>query len=1258
MMHIWENTSFVILLAGVWSTVVTGKMNVAFNQSVWTGRDSDTCGYERSETTGNMSCPRLCPTRTSSPEPLLDLQAHCPNGMRDYNIKRQSYSIKFNSSAPSCKTSLFDENVLGISKEWTLSLWIYPILNPDREYRLFEIEGYTEVYIIKETGPGFFVRLKQNSNFRLSVHYPYASDNRSGDWMHIAMQVYGNTSDIFLGGSRLTSTQLYPPTGSSIPQLILGGGNFSGDATIFIEEAKWFNATLTNREIMQESGLGFPVPIGNISFPECRCPSSHPNYNDKKRKCTDNSNENDQVDRVHGFVIENINDNNDSSKWVSSQLENVSIELDLGREYLINSFQVNIEKWPDVLTIEHKVSELSDWKLWKVYSFNCTTGIPDSQCKRMIFNQDILDDVASASMTEVQKQNRKATRWIRLHFQNNAYVRSHFVVNEVQFYGECNCNGHNSSQCVPTPNYQCVCSASSHTMGHHCDLCDPKSYRMQKSSLLDECKECDCNQKGVKDVQQPCTPNGGMCICKTNVEGSMCDQCKLGYFGLEQSNPEGCQFCDCHPAGTIVNSTCDGFTGECQCKEAAGRQCEPFISAFPIKYGPQAGGTLINITGGFLEQVIPRLNGKNLTLSRRIGGSTILALTPSQLHTSHWKMELLYLHGANRISTITNRIFEYRNNPVITNIAIRKSISSGGLTINITGQHLNSVQYSHNLLMTDPLNGANDVAHIGLCGNVGDDDKVLLCVTPSVTASLKNSKDIKIYELSFIFDGYKKYRNLTEAFSDKPQWWYINVTKDPEIFPFKEDQRIKEFDPENQNSIEIEGKDLDLACKKEDFKIVIGDEYSKYASLCEVLELTSETITCLPGKQPILNPRGPDDSFEIHVIVGVGHLHFSPGYLKYTTSNLTSYIIGIVVGATLLLILIIVVATVCIKTRRKRPTTATNAPASYETPVPFTPPSTDSDMPMAPLPPTVPRDRNILDSLPDHLRQELQSCLINDQLLMLMKEIGKGHFGRVYVGRLKSDESSPYSKIVAVKTIRAIELDQTKLEAFLEEAVIMKDFDHLNVLSLYGVVIRNNEPHVILPYMENGDLKNYVKNEDNVLSIGDLLNFGLQIAKGMVYLSNRKFVHRDLAARNCMINKEYVVKIADFGLSRDIYLDETYIQQQQGKQLLPVKWMAIESLRDGKFSTKSDVWSFAILLWELLTRGCTPYPDVDNFDIKEYLSEGRRISQPAYCPSSVYEMMLQCMDENPARRPSFDDIMNTLASILRCSTDESYIHLQ
>lgn len=91
-----------------------------------------------------------------------------------------------------------------------------------------------------------------------------------------------------------------------------------------------------------------------------------------------------------------------------------------------------------------------------------------------------------------------------------------------------------------------------------------------------------------------------------------------------------------------------------------------------------------------------------------------------------------------------------------------------------------------------------------MCGNVGDDDKVLLCVTPSVTASLKNSKDIKIYELSFIFDGYKKYRNLTEAFSDKPQWWYINVTKDPEIFPFKEDQRIKEFDPENQNSIEIE----------------------------------------------------------------------------------------------------------------------------------------------------------------------------------------------------------------------------------------------------------------------------------------------------------------------------------------------------------------------------------------------------------------------------------------------------------------------
>ncbi|KAK2182661.1 hypothetical protein NP493_342g02055 [Ridgeia piscesae] len=227
------------------------------------------------------------------------------------------------------------------------------------------------------------------------------------------------------------------------------------------------------------------------------------------------------------------------------------------------------------------------------------------------------------------------------------------------------------------------------------------------------------------------------------------------------------------------------------------------------------------------------------------------------------------------------------------------------------------------------------------------------------------------------------------------------------------------------------------------------------------------------------------------------------------------------------------------------------------------------------------------------------------------------------------------------------------LASFLSEATLMKDFNHPNVLSLLGLVITYNKPHVVLPFMQHGDLKSYIKAPSRSITVRELLAFGVQIANGMCYLAMQKFVHRDLATRNCMVDEELTVKIADFGLSRDVYRTDYYRVEDKHRPL-PVRWMAIESLTLGVFTSKSDVWSFGVTLWELLTRGCSPYPDVDSFNIKSYVMSGRRMSQPQHAPDDVYALISRCWQDDPDHRPSFKNLHVELRDIIDRSTANNH----
>ncbi|XP_055029209.2 tyrosine-protein kinase receptor TYRO3 [Misgurnus anguillicaudatus] len=292
-----------------------------------------------------------------------------------------------------------------------------------------------------------------------------------------------------------------------------------------------------------------------------------------------------------------------------------------------------------------------------------------------------------------------------------------------------------------------------------------------------------------------------------------------------------------------------------------------------------------------------------------------------------------------------------------------------------------------------------------------------------------------------------------------------------------------------------------------------------------------------------------------------------------------------------------------------------------------------------------------LDSLGinSDLKAKLQDVLISERLLTLGRMLGKGEFGSVREAVLKTENNS--GQKVAVKVLKTDITSSSDIEQCLKEAAYMKDFHHPNVIQLIGVSLHRRAqqrlpvPMVILPFMKHGDLHTYLLmsrlgDEPFTTSLQILIQFMLDIARGMEYLSSKNIIHRDLAARNCMLNENMTVCVADFGLSKKIYSGDYYRQGSVSK--LPVKWIALESLADNVYTTQSDVWAFGVTMWEIMTRGQTPYPGVENSEIYEYLIKGERLKQPPDCPVDIYEMMHSCWSPVPKCRPSFQSLIDQL----------------
>ncbi|XP_004468128.1 fibroblast growth factor receptor 2 isoform X7 [Dasypus novemcinctus] len=292
--------------------------------------------------------------------------------------------------------------------------------------------------------------------------------------------------------------------------------------------------------------------------------------------------------------------------------------------------------------------------------------------------------------------------------------------------------------------------------------------------------------------------------------------------------------------------------------------------------------------------------------------------------------------------------------------------------------------------------------------------------------------------------------------------------------------------------------------------------------------------------------------------------------------------------------------------------------------------------------------------------------------LTLGKPLGEGCFGQVVMAEAVGiDKDKPKEAVtVAVKMLKD-DATEKDLSDLVSEMEMMKMIGkHKNIINLLGACTQDGPLYVIVEYASKGNLREYLRARrppgmeysydinrvpEEQMTFKDLVSCTYQLARGMEYLASQKCIHRDLAARNVLVTENNVMKIADFGLARDINNIDYYKKTTNGR--LPVKWMAPEALFDRVYTHQSDVWSFGVLMWEIFTLGGSPYPGIPVEELFKLLKEGHRMDKPANCTNELYMMMRDCWHAVPSQRPTFKQLVEDLDRILTLTTNEEYLDL-
>ncbi|KAI5617246.1 hepatocyte growth factor receptor isoform X1 [Silurus asotus] len=697
----------------------------------------------------------------------------------------------------------------------------------------------------------------------------------------------------------------------------------------------------------------------------------------------------------------------------------------------------------------------------------------------------------------------------------------------------------------------------------------------------------------------------------------------------------------------------------------------PVITGIVPEFGPKSGGTRLTIKGSFLNSGGSRkiTIGRGTCVFRSSSASMLTCQTPPQDVLSQHSVQV-HIDG---VTFQASSNYTYNEDPLIHNIQPTRSFISGGSTVIASGVYLHSAMQPQ-MVLSGP-----SFKEVYVTCTQGEDRLTIVCITPSLKGL--NVRPPVATKMKFILDGFS-----TRQYD----------------MTYVEDPRFEEFQkptltPRGSKSV------LEIKVPRVDVEAVKGEVLRVSNRSCESVTLVGNTLECtVPSELQAASRELEVEWMQASSSVILGRVMLAQ------EQDYRPLIAGVVCVSILLLLLLALFAWIKRKKHiddlaegmvwydgrahiphldmlaNARSVSPTNELVSHESLDYRTTLLEDQSLPMSPsescrpppyvhahvdlssmlgaegdpssplLPGYAPVD---LSSLHPELLKEVQHVVIarEDLLLHVHEIIGRGHFGCVFHGTLLEPDGQ--KQHCAVKSLNRI-TDVEEVSQFLKEGIIMKDFSHPNVLSLLGICLPSEgSPLVVLPYMKHGDLRNFIRDEGHNPTVKDLMGFGLQVAKGMEYLASKKFVHRDLAARNCMLDESYTVKVADFGLARDVYDKEYYSVHNKSGVKLPVKWMALESLQTHKFTTKSDVWSFGVLLWELMTRGAPPYSDVNSFDITVFLLQGRRLLQPEFCPDALYNVMVECWHPKPERRPTFSELVSRISAIFSSFSGEHYILL-
>ncbi|XP_013420550.1 muscle, skeletal receptor tyrosine protein kinase [Lingula anatina] len=356
----------------------------------------------------------------------------------------------------------------------------------------------------------------------------------------------------------------------------------------------------------------------------------------------------------------------------------------------------------------------------------------------------------------------------------------------------------------------------------------------------------------------------------------------------------------------------------------------------------------------------------------------------------------------------------------------------------------------------------------------------------------------------------------------------------------------------------------------------------------------------------------------------------------------TIYIIGALCGGVVLILVVFVATYFCVAVRRMD--------QKYHTP-----PQEDVEIDLNDIPANISYHRR---SPIEMLHPHLETLEYPRNNILYMKDIGQGAFGRVFQAKAPHIVKGEELTLIAVKMLKEDATDDMRRD-FEREASLMVDFDHPNIVRLIGVCAIGQPMCLLFEYMARGDLNDFlrtcspdhfiVRRRSNEAMTNDVpkldhiqqLEIAKQIAAGMVYLSERNFVHRDLATRNCLVGNEMVVKIADFGLARQI---DSVIDFYKGDEsdAIPIRWMPLETILYNQFSLRSDIWSFGVVLWEIFSFALQPYYGMTHEEVVQYVKAGKILSCPDNTPAEVYEIMKMCWSKKPDVRPLFPSLFRSI----------------